>query len=61
MKRMRIRLRLVLGKKIFLSRRTSENSLINYILINDLPTLVWSANMARFREFVVTKLFRSSR
>jgi bifunctional non-homologous end joining protein LigD len=26
--------------------RTSEKSMINYILINDLPTLVWSANMA---------------
>jgi bifunctional non-homologous end joining protein LigD len=26
--------------------RTSEKSIINYILINDLPTLVWSANMA---------------
>ena len=26
--------------------RTSEKSLIHYILINDLPTLVWSANMA---------------
>jgi bifunctional non-homologous end joining protein LigD len=26
--------------------RTSEKSLIDYILINDLPTLVWSANMA---------------
>jgi bifunctional non-homologous end joining protein LigD len=26
--------------------RTSEKSTINYILINDLPTLVWSANMA---------------
>jgi bifunctional non-homologous end joining protein LigD len=46
--------------KTFSVPRTSENSLINYILINDLPTLVWSANMARFREFVLTKLFRSS-
>jgi bifunctional non-homologous end joining protein LigD len=45
--------------KTFSVPRTSENSLINYILINDLPTLVWSANMARFREFVLTKLFRS--
>src|SRR4029453_18809740 len=26
--------------------RTSEKSTINYILINDLPTLFWSANMA---------------
>ena len=26
--------------------RSSEKSIINYILINDLPTLVWSANMA---------------
>jgi bifunctional non-homologous end joining protein LigD len=26
--------------------RTSEESIINYILINDLPALVWSANMA---------------
>jgi hypothetical protein len=26
--------------------RTSEKSIINYILINDLPALVWSANMA---------------
>ena len=26
--------------------RISEKSIINYILINDLPTLVWSANMA---------------
>ena len=26
--------------------RTSEESIINYILINDLPTLVWSANLA---------------
>ena len=26
--------------------RTSEKSVINYILINNLPTLVWSANMA---------------
>jgi bifunctional non-homologous end joining protein LigD len=26
--------------------RTSEKSMINYILINDLPSLVWSANMA---------------
>jgi bifunctional non-homologous end joining protein LigD len=26
--------------------RTSEESTINYILINDLPALVWSANMA---------------
>jgi len=26
--------------------RTSEKSVINYILINDLPTLVWSSNMA---------------
>ena len=26
--------------------RTSEKSTINYILINDLPALVWSANMA---------------
>jgi bifunctional non-homologous end joining protein LigD len=26
--------------------RTSEESMIDYILINDLPTLVWSANLA---------------
>jgi len=26
--------------------RTSENSLINYILINDVATLIWSANLA---------------
>ncbi len=26
--------------------RSSEESVINYILINDLPTLIWSANMA---------------
>ena len=30
----------------FSIQRTSEKSLINYILINDLHTLVWSANMA---------------
>ena len=32
--------------KKFQVPRTSENSLINYILVNDLPTLVWSANLA---------------
>jgi bifunctional non-homologous end joining protein LigD len=26
--------------------RTGEKSMINYILINNLPTIVWSANMA---------------
>jgi bifunctional non-homologous end joining protein LigD len=31
--------------KTFPIPRTSENSMINYILINDLPTLVWSANL----------------
>jgi len=32
--------------KKFQVPRTSENSLINYILVNDLPTLVWSTNLA---------------
>src|SRR5262245_29818641 len=32
--------------KTFAISRTSSNSMINYILINDLPALVWSANMA---------------
>jgi len=32
--------------KTFAVGRRSENSVIDYILINDLPTLVWSANMA---------------
>jgi bifunctional non-homologous end joining protein LigD len=32
--------------KTFPIPRTSENSVINYILINDLPTLIWSANLA---------------
>src|SRR4029450_9020287 len=32
--------------KIYPIPRNSEKSVINYILINDLPTLVWSANMA---------------
>jgi bifunctional non-homologous end joining protein LigD len=32
--------------KTFPIPRTSEHSTINYILINDLPTLIWSANMA---------------
>ena len=32
--------------KTFPIPRTSEESVINYILINDLPTLIWSANMA---------------
>ena len=32
--------------KTFPIPRTSENTVIDYILINDLPTLVWSANMA---------------
>ena len=32
--------------KKFQIPRTSESSLINYILVNDLPTLVWSANLA---------------
>jgi bifunctional non-homologous end joining protein LigD len=32
--------------KTFPVARTSEESVINYILINDLPTLVWSANLA---------------
>jgi len=32
--------------KTFPIPRTSEESIINYILINDLPALVWSANMA---------------
>src|SRR6185503_328556 len=32
--------------KTFSVPRTSEKSLINYILINDVPTLIWSANMA---------------
>jgi bifunctional non-homologous end joining protein LigD len=32
--------------KTYAIPRTSEKSMINYILINDLPTLVWSANMA---------------
>jgi bifunctional non-homologous end joining protein LigD len=32
--------------KTFPVRRSSGESMINYILINDLPSLVWSANMA---------------
>jgi bifunctional non-homologous end joining protein LigD len=32
--------------KTFPIRRSSGQSVINYILINDLPSLVWSANMA---------------
>jgi bifunctional non-homologous end joining protein LigD len=32
--------------KTFAIPRTSAKSMINYILINDLPTLIWSANMA---------------
>jgi bifunctional non-homologous end joining protein LigD len=32
--------------KTFPIPRTGERSMINYILINDLPTLVWSANLA---------------
>ena len=32
--------------KTFAVGRRSENSVIDYILINDLPTLMWSANMA---------------
>jgi bifunctional non-homologous end joining protein LigD len=32
--------------KTFPVSRSSEESVINYILINDLPTLIWSANMA---------------
>ena len=32
--------------KTFSIPRTSKKSFINYILINDLPTLMWSANMA---------------
>lgn len=32
--------------KTFPIARTSERSVINYILIDDLPTLVWSANLA---------------
>jgi bifunctional non-homologous end joining protein LigD len=32
--------------KTFPVARTSEESVINYILINDVPTLVWSANLA---------------
>jgi bifunctional non-homologous end joining protein LigD len=32
--------------KTYPIRRSSSESMINYILINDLPTLVWSANMA---------------
>jgi bifunctional non-homologous end joining protein LigD len=32
--------------KRFPIRRSSGESMINYILINDLPSLVWSANMA---------------
>jgi bifunctional non-homologous end joining protein LigD len=32
--------------KTYRISRRSEKSIINYILINDLPTLVWSANMA---------------
>jgi bifunctional non-homologous end joining protein LigD len=32
--------------KKFPIRRTGENSMIHYILLNDLPSLVWSANMA---------------
>jgi bifunctional non-homologous end joining protein LigD len=32
--------------KTFPIPRTSENSTIRYILINDVPTLIWSANLA---------------
>ena len=32
--------------KKFAIPRTGENSMIRYILLNDLPSLVWSANMA---------------
>lgn len=32
--------------KTFPIRRSSGKSMINYIIINDLPSLVWSANMA---------------
>ncbi len=32
--------------KTFPIPRTGENSMIHYILLNDLPSLVWSANMA---------------
>jgi bifunctional non-homologous end joining protein LigD len=32
--------------KTFPIPRTGEKSMINYILLNDLPSLVWSANMA---------------
>ena len=32
--------------KKFAIPRTGENSMIHYILLNDLPSLVWSANMA---------------
>ncbi len=32
--------------KTFAVGRRGENSVIDYILINDLPTLIWSANMA---------------
>ena len=32
--------------KTFRVQRSSSESMINYILINDLPTLVWSANLA---------------
>ena len=32
--------------KTFQIPRTGEDSAINYILINDLPTLIWSANLA---------------
>jgi bifunctional non-homologous end joining protein LigD len=34
--------------------RTSEKSIINYILINDLPTLVWSANTGKPRDSSVS-------
>src|SRR5678816_3624190 len=36
--------------------RTSEESIINYILINDLPALVWSANMANLETVSYTHL-----
>jgi bifunctional non-homologous end joining protein LigD len=32
--------------KTYPIQRSSRESMINYILINDLPTLVWSANLA---------------
>ncbi len=32
--------------KTYRVQRSSSESMINYILINDLPTLVWSANLA---------------